>query len=288
MRRSIDQITRKVAFENSRGDDDALITEQPDCLKHTHIVGAQDVHRAHSPYSGLMTTVLLVRHGRSKANTAGVLAGRTAGIDLDETGVEQATTAGVDLKDVQLNALIASPLERTMRTAELINRQRTEALTIRPDDRLLECDYGSWTNRPLSELSDEPLWRVVQDHPSGARFPEGESLAHMQHRAVSSVRFWNDELGDDAVYALVSHGDVIKSILADALGMHLDAFQRIHVDTCSISVIKYSKTRPFIVTMNAHSSRIASLLQPPAHATASADSPDGPDSSDAPVGGGSR
>ena len=98
----------------------------------------------------------------------------------------------------------------------------------------------------------EPMWKVVQAHPSAAVFPgeEGEAMSGMQHRAVGAVREWNEVLGEEAIYALVSHGDVIKAILADAMGMHLDQFQRISVDPCSISIIRYTTTRPFIVRTN--------------------------------------
>ncbi len=96
------------------------------------------------------------------------------------------------------------------------------------------------------------MWQVVQAHPSAAVFPgaAGESMASMQHRAVGAIRDWNTELGENAIYAVVSHGDVIKAILADALGMHLDQFQRIQVDPCSISAIRYTTTRPFVIRMN--------------------------------------
>jgi probable phosphomutase (TIGR03848 family) len=124
------------------------------------------------------------------------------------------------------------------------------------DDRLGECRYGDWTGRSLKELAKEPLWRVVQQHPAAARFPgpHGESLAEMQLRAVSAVREHDAvvarEHGDGALWLAVSHGDVIKAILADALGMHLDAFQRIVVDTASVSVVRYTPLRPFVLRSN--------------------------------------
>jgi broad specificity phosphatase PhoE len=81
-------------------------------------------------------------------------------------------------------------------------------------------------------------------------FPGGEALRDVQHRAVAAVRDWNARLGPDATWLACSHGDVIKSVVADALGLHLDQFQRISVDPCSLTVITYTETRPFLVRLN--------------------------------------
>lgn len=121
------------------------------------------------------------------------------------------------------------------------------------EERINECDYGEWTGRKLGDLGDEPLMATVQQHPSAARFPGGESMRDMQHRAVEAVRDWNgrieDEHGPDAVYLMCSHGDVIKSLVADALGMHLDLFQRISVEPCSVTAIRYTPLRPFVLRL---------------------------------------
>jgi probable phosphomutase (TIGR03848 family) len=118
------------------------------------------------------------------------------------------------------------------------------------DDRLGECRYGDWSGQELKKLVKDPLWKVVQAHPSAAAFPGGEPLRETQARAVAAVRDRNAELGPDATWIAVSHGDVIKALLADALGMHLDLFQRILVDPCSVSVVRYTELRPFVVRMN--------------------------------------
>lgn len=197
-----------------------------------------------------MTTLLLVRHGRTDANVKGILAGWTPGVTLDETGVEQASALGQRLAGITLAGIVASPLERTMQTATHIASHH-ESLRVRPDERLAEVRYGEWTGRELSTLTEEPLWRQVQAHPSSVTFPgEGESMAAMATRAVQSVRFWNAEFGADATWVAVSHGDVIKAIVADALGLHLDHFQRIHVDPCSVTIIKYHELRPLVVRLN--------------------------------------
>ncbi|MBA2573263.1 MAG: MSMEG_4193 family putative phosphomutase [Nocardioidaceae bacterium] len=203
-----------------------------------------------------MATVLLVRHGRSSANNSGVLAGRGEGVLLDEAGQEQASQTGIRIAALPLVELVSSPLERCRQTAESVAAARTKPLDIQTDERLTECGYGDWTGRQLKLLAKEPLWKVVQGHPSAATFPGGESLRNMQSRAVSAVRDWDErvtaEHGPNSLWVAVSHGDVIKAILADALGTHLDNFQRIVVDPASVSVITYTPLRPFVVRYNEH------------------------------------
>lgn len=211
-----------------------------------------------------MTTLILVRHGRTKANADGVLAGWTPGVFLDEHGESQADAVAARLSVLGLAAVVASPLDRTQQTADVIWAAQAGTVERHTDERLGECHYGDWTGRPLKELSKEPMWSVVQAHPSAAVFPgpKGESLAQMQHRAVGAVREWNGRLGDEAVYVAVSHGDVIKAIIADALGVHLDQFQRISVDPCSVSVIRYTKLRPFVLRTNDTGGDLSSLAPP--------------------------
>ncbi|MFI9581825.1 histidine phosphatase family protein [Streptomyces sp. NPDC052236] len=199
-----------------------------------------------------MATLILVRHGRSTANTAGVLAGWTPGVSLDERGTAQAAGLPERLAAVRIAAAVTSPLERCLQTMRPLLDARPE-LELRTDERIGECHYGDWSGRKLAELADEPLMEVVQRHPSAAAFPGGESMRAMQARAVDAVRDWNERIdaahGEDAVYVMCSHGDIIKSLVADALGMHLDLFQRIHVDPCSVTVIRYTRTRPFLLRL---------------------------------------
>jgi probable phosphomutase (TIGR03848 family) len=208
-----------------------------------------------------MTTVLLVRHGLTDANTSGVLAGWTPGVHLAEKGREQAAELAARLTPVPIAAIVSSPLERCQETAAALVEGR-ESVAIETDDRLGECRYGDWQGQSLKVLAKDPLWKVVQSHPSAARFPGGEALRETQARAVESIRAHNAVLGDDATWIAVSHGDVIKAILADALGMHLDAFQRIQVDPCSVSVIRYTELRPFVVRMNDRGGAVSDLLPP--------------------------
>ncbi|PRY47608.1 putative phosphomutase (TIGR03848 family) [Geodermatophilus tzadiensis] len=209
-----------------------------------------------------MTTVILLRHGRTTANAGGVLAGWTPGVELDETGQAQVAAVGRRLAPVPLAAVVSSPLDRCRQTAAAVLAERD--LELQTDERLGEARYGDWTGRPLKELVKDPMWKVVQQHPSAAVFPgdEGEGLAQTQARAVTAVREWNARLGPDAVWLACSHGDVIKAVLADALGLHLDGFQRIVVDPASISVVTYTETRPFVVRVNDTGGDVAALVPP--------------------------
>jgi probable phosphomutase (TIGR03848 family) len=208
-----------------------------------------------------MTTLLLVRHGLT-AMTGPVLAGWTPGVHLDERGKAQAEAVAERLRPLPLTAIVSSPLDRCLDTAGIIAAGRDQEITV--EQRLGECKYGDWTGRPLKELLKEPLWKVVQAHPSAAVFPgpEGEGLADTQARAVAAVRDWNAKLGPDATWLACSHGDVIKAIAADALGMHLDLFQRITIDPCSVTVIRYESLRPFVLRLNDTGGAIESLLPP--------------------------
>jgi len=214
-----------------------------------------------------MATVILVRHGRSTANATGVLAGRLPDVHLDDAGVAQAVSVGERLSGVRLAAVVTSPLERCRETAREITRRQGAPLRAAVDRQLSECDYGEWQGRPLKDLAKQKLWKTVQSQPSAATFPGGESMRAMQDRGVAAIRRHDAritaEFGEGAVWLAVSHGDVIKSILADALGTHLDLFQRIHVDPASVSVIRFTETRPFVLGTNTHGGDLAWLTPPP-------------------------
>jgi probable phosphomutase (TIGR03848 family) len=224
-----------------------------------------------------MATVILVRHGRTTANATGILAGRTPGVDLDDIGREQADRTAERLAAVPLAAVVSSPLQRCWETAQrILERQSAKpAQPVEPD--LTECDYGDWQGRALGDLAKEDLWSRVQSHPSSVVFPGGESMAGMQARAVAAIRRHDAaieaEHGPGAVWVAVSHGDVIKSILADALGTHLDLFQRIDVGPASVSIVRYGAARPTVHATNSDAGDLSWLAA-------------GGGSGDAPVGGG--
>ncbi len=201
-----------------------------------------------------MPTILLLRHGRTTANADGVLAGWTRGVGLDEHGVDQAHAVGDRLRGVPVARVLTSPLQRCIQTSDLLVEAAGLAASPVLDERVGECRYGEWTGRSLSELATDPLWEAVQFSPSSVRFPAGESIRQMQTRAVQAVRehdrLVQDEHGSGSVWLVVSHGDVIKSVLADALGLHLDLFQRIAVDPGSISALRTGARRATVLRMN--------------------------------------
>jgi probable phosphomutase (TIGR03848 family) len=214
--------------------------------------------------------------------TGPVLAGRTPGVHLDERGRAQATAAADRIAALPITTVVTSPLERCLETAEAVLmalRSAGREPELKIDQRIVECGYGDWTGRPLKELAKEPTWKVVQAQPSAARFPNGEGLAEVAARAVAAIREWDAALGPDAVWVACSHGDVIKAILADALGLHLDSFQRIVVDPCSVSVVRYTDTRPFVLRTNDTGGDLAGFAPPKRRRRRQA-------SEDASVGGG--
>lgn len=211
-----------------------------------------------------MSTLLLVRHGLT-AMTGPVLAGRTPGVHLDERGEKQAETTAERIAALPLAAVVSSPLDRCLDTAGYVQRAQADAgrdLDVQIERRLIECDYGEWTGRPLKELARDPIWKLVQTQPSAARFPSGESMTEISARAVAAVREWNARLPEDAIWVACSHADVIKVILADALGLHLDQYQRIVVDPCSVSVVRYTAARPYVLRSNDVGSDLAAFAPP--------------------------
>ncbi|MFZ2172447.1 MAG: histidine phosphatase family protein [Rhodococcus sp. (in: high G+C Gram-positive bacteria)] len=210
-------------------------------------------------------TVVLLRHGRSTSNTARTLAGRSPGVALDDHGREQAEGVVVRLAQVEIEEIVHSPLLRCEQTVVPLARARGLIPVV--EERLVEVDYGTWTGRDLKTLLEEPLWKVVQQHASAAVFPDGEGLAQVQARAVAAVREHDARLrerhGRDVVWLACTHGDVIKSILADALGTHLDGFQRIVAEPASLSVVRYTSTRPYVLKMNDTGGDLSGVNTPP-------------------------
>jgi probable phosphomutase (TIGR03848 family) len=217
-------------------------------------------------------TVILLRHGESTSNTARTLAGRSPGIALTERGREQAATLAERLAPLPIDALVRSPLLRCEQTLAPLADKIGVISTV--EDGLAEVDYGDWTGRALADLVAEPLWKVVQRNASGAVFPGGEGLADVQHRAVAAIRHHESRLareyGRDVLWVACTHGDVIKSVLADALAIHLDGFQRIVAEPASISVVRYGPTGPSVWRVNDTGSDLSALR--PVNPAAAADS----------------
>jgi probable phosphoglycerate mutase len=191
--------------------------------------------------------VLLVRHGTTPT-TGAVLPGRAPGLHLAEAGLAQAEAVAARLAALpRVDAVYSSPLERTRETARPIGAARE--LPVKVERGLLECDFGEWTGRPLKELAKEPAWRTVQRYPSGFRFPGGESFTEMSARITGAIQRLV-ERHESGVVVAVSHADPIKAAVADALGTHLDLFQRINVSPCSVTAVHYGPGGPAVLAVN--------------------------------------
>lgn len=193
------------------------------------------------------TTVLLIRHGENEWTASHKLAGRTPNVHLNEYGREQAEALGKRLAQSRLDAIYASPLERTVETAEAIAKHH--AIEIQTHDGLLEVDYGDWTGKKIKKLSKDPRWPVIQFYPSGAGFPGGETMYGMQTRFVQEINQLTAKHSGQII-AVVGHADLIKSAVAHYLGMHFDLFQRIVISTTSITTIMFSPMGPRVVCVN--------------------------------------
>jgi probable phosphomutase (TIGR03848 family) len=210
--------------------------------------------------------LVLIRHAHSEANAAGILSGRLPNVHLSEKGVTQSENLAVRLGDFPVSSLRISPMERCFETiSPWINSfVLPNDPTFQPiiDEELTEVDYGTWSGKKLALLSKNKSWKTVQESPSRMYFPQGEGIAQMQSRAMKSVHEAVSAKGKGSA-VFVSHGDVIKSIVASALGMHLDEFQRIVIDPASISILDYSTTKPRTLLLNDSRSVVTDLLIAP-------------------------
>ncbi|MCB9453716.1 MAG: MSMEG_4193 family putative phosphomutase [Anaerolineaceae bacterium] len=195
-----------------------------------------------------MTQILLIRHAVNDFVKTGKLAGWTPGVHLNENGQAQAAALGKRLAEAPLDHLYASPLERTMETAQAIQTHHPD-LTIQHLDGIGEVRYGDWEGEKISTLAQRKMWQVVQEYPSRAYFPNGETMREVQVRAVNAVEHLAERHPRQTV-VVVSHADLIKMVLAHFLGMHLDNFQRIVISPASISGLMLGFGRPYVTTMN--------------------------------------
>jgi len=207
--------------------------------------------------------VVLIRHAHSQANLAGVLSGRRPNVHLSKDGIEQAKDLARRLGVFKPHEIRISPMERCLETITpwLDKSNGSKAKVPKPiiDHGLTEVDYGDWSGKKLSVLSRNKLWSVVQNTPSQMYFPKGEGILEMQTRALQSIHNSIDRKAK-APLVIVSHGDVIKSIVAACLGMHIDEFQRIIIDPASISIIDFSLTKPRVLLLNDGRSVVTDLL----------------------------
>lgn len=205
-----------------------------------------------------MTQLLLVRHGMTDW-VGDRLAGRTPGIPLNAAGRAEAAALAARLADTPIEAVYASPLERTRETAGYLAQPRGLDVTVL--DGVGEVDFGAWTGRPLSELRREKLWRTVRSTPSAMRFPDGERLLDAQARALAAIETVRAAHPWSTV-AVVSHADIIKAILAHHAGLHFDLFQRISIGTASLSILHFHADGASVVLVN-DVGKVPPPLKPP-------------------------
>lgn len=210
--------------------------------------------------------VVLIRHAHSEANAAGILSGRIRDVHLSPTGASQAQELIARLGKFKVGSLRVSPLERCTETINpwwnAIGAKSNRGVNLVEDENLIEVDYGQWSGKKIATISKHKLWSTVQNNPSAMYFPQGEGLASMQERAMRAVHEALARKGKGAL-VLVSHADVIKSIIASSLGMHLNDFGRIVIDPASVSVIDYSHTKPRIILLNDSRANLESFLNAP-------------------------
>ena len=211
-----------------------------------------------------MASIILVRHSRSTANTAGVLAGQAPGIALDEVGFTQAQGLVSRIGEIEIKRIISSPLQRCLETITPWHTAHGKSI-IEIDRNFIESDYGSWTGQELSELSKEPLWKEVQKKPSKVTFPAGESFKAMFDRVSKGLDQIIDSLNDDDNVIIVSHGDIIKLAIAKILDLPIDNFQKLVIDPASISIVKVEKQeesrRTALISMNESGTPLSKLLE---------------------------
>ncbi len=206
-----------------------------------------------------MPKIVLIRHAHSTANAAGVLSGQLAGVHLSKSGQEQAERLAERLGKLTISQIQVSPMDRCSETLAPWLTKYGKSVKVITDQNLIEVDYGKWSGKKLATLSRAKLWRKVQGQPSAVTFPEGEGLAQMQVRAMKSVHeFFASDLD---LTIMVSHGDVIKAIVASSLGMHLDDFQRIVIDPASITILESNGGDIRLTRLNDSDSSVSELLQ---------------------------
>lgn len=206
-----------------------------------------------------MTTLFLIRHGLT-AVTGKTLYGRTPGVALDERGRAQAEALAERFARVRLTAVYSSPLDRCIQTvAPLAARQRLDVVA---REGLIEMDVGSWTGRPLAQVRRTRLWKELIHRPSHFRFPEGESFAEAQTRALAEVHAIAARHPRGRV-AVASHGDIIRMLVAHLAGAHLDLFQRTVADPVSVSVVHLGDGGPYVVLVNDTGGSLERFAPPP-------------------------
>src|SRR5579859_725327 len=195
-----------------------------------------------------MTEFLLIRHGANDYTRTHKLAGWLPGIHLNEYGRAQAAAVGQRLSKTTIHALYASPLDRTMETAQAVAEHHPH-LAICPLEAIGELRLGVWEGQELGKLAQRRMWQTVQFAPSRVRFPDGETFRAAQQRGVDALESLCEQHPRQTV-AVVSHSDIIKLIVAHYLGLPLDLFQRLEISTASLTILTLDARQATIKQMN--------------------------------------
>ncbi len=180
-----------------------------------------------------MTTFLLIRHAVPDL-APNTLAGRMPGIHLSSQGEQQALRLAGRLACLPIDAVYSSPLERALLTAEpLAEHVHCE---VQCCDSFADIEYGEWSGKHFDELNGDARWRNWNEFRSGAPLPGGGMMLEVQVRAVLALEELRRRHADKVV-AVVSHGDVIKALIAHYLGIPLDLLQRVEISPASFSVL---------------------------------------------------
>ncbi len=193
------------------------------------------------------TYILLIRHGENEWVSSGRLAGRTAGVHLNDKGRQQSAALVAFLQRQPIHAIYSSPLERCMETAQPLAEAR--GIAVQSEHAVIEVDYGEWMGRDLKDLTKLSEWSLVQHYPSTFHFPGGESLRTVQQRAIGAMeRIYAAH--PNQIVAVFSHGDVIRTLLAHYTGTALDLFQRVQISTGSVSAVAQFGNHPVVLSVN--------------------------------------
>ena len=198
-----------------------------------------------------MARIILLRHAHSIANESGILAGQLPGISLSKKGSQQAIDLVDRIGKVSFDSIRMSPMQRCQETlAPWLESAHSNGLKkFILDEKLIEMNYGSWSGKKLSSLAKQPLWKIIQKTPSKVEFPQGERMTAMQKRAVASVEEAVLEKSK-GTHLFVSHGDVIKAMVASLLKMKLDNFQSLVIDPASITMLEYDGQSARLILFN--------------------------------------
>jgi broad specificity phosphatase PhoE len=192
-----------------------------------------------------VTVFHLLRHG--EPTVFGRINGRLPGVGLSARGRDEIAAVAARLAGETIDAIYASPLQRTRETAEILADRLGLPIQYRED--VIEIDFGEWTGLTADEIRKDQRWQMWSNCRSIAAVPEGESWRQVQDRVVGAL-FDLHRLHPRQSVVLVSHGDVIRAALLFALGMPLDFCSRIEVALASVSTIRLDDAGIRVVALN--------------------------------------